>query len=129
MTAPDPIQLSGGFVSNEVIDLRLRQLEATLSASVANLVAEMRLLRSDAVRRDVYDEQRRADLAELASVKKDLADTKDDLRGARKEADEARKEAKDEMKEARNRKWAVWVALAAAIFALGKDLLKTGLIG
>lgn len=101
MTSPDttPRYGSGGYVTNEVISLKLEHLEGTVSTLANNLVAELRELRREAVRRDVYDEQRRADQAELAQVK-------------------------EELKEARQRKWAVWLAVTAAIIALGRDLLS-----
>ncbi len=78
---------SGGYVTNEVIALQLK-----------HLTDEIQLLRREGIRRDVYDEQRRADQMELAQVKEQLSS-------------------------AQNRKWAVWLAVIVASIALGKDIL------
>lgn len=80
---------SDGYVSNEVIALQLK-----------HLTDEIRLMRTESIRRDVYDEQRRADQMELQGVK-------------------------DQLAAAQQRKWAVWLAVAAAGLALGKDLVSS----
>lgn len=100
MTSPMPTTPSstGGYVSNEVIALQLRHLETTVSTMSTNLVAELQLLRVEMVRRDVYDEQRRADQAKLTLLEQEL-------------------------KENRQRKWLIWLAVAGAGIALGRDLL------
>lgn len=116
MTTPDQAYNGSGYVSNEVIALQLRHLETTVATLATNLMAEMRLLRQDAVRRDVYDEQRRADQAELAQLRKELAQRADkgDM-----------EQVKEELKESRQRKWAIWLSLAGVAFALGKDLITS----
>lgn len=116
MTTPDQVFNGGGYVSNEVIALQLRHLETTIATVASNLMTEMRLLRQDAVRRDVYDEQRRADQAELVQLREELKQ-----RAQKSDVDQV----KEELKEARQRKWAVWLSLAGVAFALGKDLLTS----
>lgn len=100
-----PPPTSGGFVSNEVIALQLRHLETTMNAMREQVVAELQLLRVESVRRDVYEEQRRTDQTKLENQRLELADLK------------------LELKSAQQRKWAVWLALAGAGIALGRDLL------
>jgi hypothetical protein len=85
-------------VSNEVIALQLRHLGDTIDNLRGQLVGEIQMLRAEMVRRDVYDEQRRADRAELDDMKKSL-------------------------QQADQRKWVLWVAVVTAVIALGKDLL------
>lgn len=77
MTVP-----TGGYVSNEVIAIQLGHLTAEISA-----------LRSELVRRDVYDEQRRADRMELESIKAQLL-------------------------QAGQRRWGVWLAVIGAGLSL-----------
>lgn len=89
-----------GYVSNEVIALQLKHLGDTVSDLRTSMVTELQLMRSDSIRRDVYEEQRAAHLARLETVEKELEKTG-------------------------QRKWAVWLAIAGAAIALGKDLLVT----
>jgi hypothetical protein len=71
-----------GYVSNEVIALQL-----------VNLTEEIKLLRQELVRRDVYEEQRRADRIEMDGIKRQL-------------------------EQAGNRRWALWLAGAAGGLSL-----------
>lgn len=96
MTAP--VAPNGGYVSNEVIALQIKHVGDTVDALRLQVVGELQMLRSEMVRRDLYDEQRRADLRQLEQVQAEL-------------------------KEARQRKWAVWLAVAVAFIALGRDML------
>lgn len=48
---------AGGWVSNEVISLK-----------IDNLISEVSMLRQELVRRDVYDAQRAADQARIAAL-------------------------------------------------------------
>lgn len=96
MTAP--AATSGGYVSNEIIALQLKHLSDTVSDLRTSMVTELQLTRSDSIRRDVYEEQRAAHLARLTTVEKEL-------------------------ERAGQRKWAVWLAIAGAAIALGKDLI------
>jgi hypothetical protein len=88
----------GGYVTNEVIALQLKHLGDTIDVLRTHIVTELQLLRQESVRRDVYDEQRARDRSELDDMKKRL-------------------------ETAEQRKWMMWVAVATAVFALGKDLL------
>lgn len=96
MTAP--ASGGGGYVSNEVIALQLRHLGETVTDLRTSVVTELQLMRADSVRRDVYEEQRTAYLSKLESIEKEL-------------------------ERAGNRKWAVWLAIAGVVIALGKDLV------
>jgi uncharacterized protein YaaR (DUF327 family) len=111
MTAPQiPVV---GYVSNEVIALQLKHLSDTIDGMQNNLGAEMRMLRAEVVRRDVYDAERRADQAELKALKDEVA-----AAGSR---------LKEEMTTANSRRWAVWLAIAVGVIGIGKDFL-TGLV-
>lgn len=100
MTSPlPPSPLSnGGFVSNEVIALQIRHMGDTMDMLRVQIVGELQMLRAESVRRDVYDQQRQTDKLALEQVK-------------------------EELKEARQRKWAVWLAVGVAVFALAKDVI------
>lgn len=105
---------NGGYVSSELLWLKLEHLTTTVDQMGTNLMSEVRALRAEGVRRDVYDEQRRADQAELKQLRDELA----------RRADKTELiQVKEELKEARQRKWAVWLALAGVALALGKDLI------
>lgn len=112
MTAPDSPRYSGGYVSTETIALKIEHLESTLASLSGNLLAELRLLRQEAVRRDVYDEQRRADQTELATLREELK-----RRADKSDMDQV----KEELKDAKQRKWTVWVAVVAAALALLRE--------
>lgn len=94
-TPPAP---SGGYVSNEVIALQLKHLGDSMNAMRDQVVGELHMLRAESVRADVYEAERKADKAEL-------------------------KVMKDQLERADNRKWMLWVAVATAIIALGRDLV------
>jgi hypothetical protein len=114
---------NGGYVSSEVIWLKLEHLSSTVDVLGTNLMQEVRLLRTEVVRRDVYEEQRRADQAELQQLRQELA-----RRADKSEADQVRQDlarVKEEMKERKARGWAVWLALTVAGFALLKDLASS----
>lgn len=96
MTAP--ASGGGGYVSNEVIALQLKHLSDTMSELRTSMVTELQLMRSDSIRRDVYEEQRAAFTNRLGALEKEL-------------------------EKAGQRKWAVWLAIAGVAVALGKDLL------
>lgn len=99
MTAPGGTYgTSNGYVSNEIIALQLKHLGDTVVDLRTSLVTELQLMRADSVRRDVYEEQRSAYQSKLESIEKDL-------------------------EKAGQRKWAVWLAIAGAAIALGKDLI------
>lgn len=99
--------------------MKLEHLETTVATLASNLLAELRLLRQEAVRRDVYDEQRRADQSEIAALRKELEQraSQADMVGV-----------KEEMKENRQRKWTVWLAVTAAVIAIGRDVIQTLLL-
>jgi hypothetical protein len=87
-----------GYVSNEVIALQLRHLGDTMDMFRTQVVGELQMLRSESVRTDLYAAQRKADQNELEAMKKQI-------------------------ERADNRKWMLWVAVATAVIALGRDLL------
>lgn len=87
-----------GYVSNEIIALQLKHLGDTVSDLRTSMVTELQLMRSDSIRRDVYEEQRASYLAKIEAIEKKQA-------------------------QADQRKWAVWLAIAGVAIALGKDLL------
>lgn len=106
MTLPTaPPSPNGGYVTNEVINLKLEHLTSGIDAMRMQLVSELQLLRVESVRRDVYEEQRRTDQTRMENQRTELA------------------ALKDELKSAQQRKWAVWLALAGAGIALARDLL------
>lgn len=117
---PSTPSSNGGYVSSEVIWLKLEHLTATVDSLGTNLMQEVRLLRTEVVRRDVYEEQRRADQAELKQLRDELA-----RRADKSEAEQVRVDlnrVKEELKEKKARGWAVWLALTVAGFTLLKDL-------
>lgn len=79
----------GGYVSNEVIALQL-----------GHLTEEIKMLRTELVRRDVYEEQRRADRNELDAIRTQLA-------------------------QAGQRRWQLWLAIGAGGIALGWQVLTS----
>lgn len=115
--SPSP---NGGYVSNELLALKIEHLSTTVDTLATNVMGELRLLRTETIRRDVYEEQRRADQAELKSLRDQLAQRIDKSDLAAHTADLAA--IKEELKEKKTRGWAVWLALAAASFTLLKDL-------
>lgn len=122
MTAPAHPSSNGGYVSSEVIWLKLEHLGTTVDHLSTNLMSELRLLRTEVVRRDVYDEQRRADQTELKQLRDELARRVEKTEISTLQSDLAT--VKAEQRETKNRKWAVWLALIAAGLAVGKDLLS-----
>jgi hypothetical protein len=96
MTAPSVPP--GAFVTNEAIWLQMKHFGDSIDVLRTHIVTELQLLRQESVRRDVYDAERRADRAEMEDVKKKL-----DV--------------------AEQRKWMMWVAVATAVLALGKDVI------
>ena len=96
--------------------MKLEHLETTVATLASNLLAELRLLRQEAVRSDVYNEQRRADQAEIAALRKEL-----EQRASQADMTVV----KEEMKENRQRKWTVWLAVTAAVIAIGRDVIQT----
>jgi hypothetical protein len=109
MTGP-AVPIPGGYVSNEIIALQLKHLSDSIESMQGNLGSEMRMLRAEVVRRDVYDAERRADQAELKTLKDEVA--------------AAGQRLKDEMASSNNRRWAVWLAIIVGGVGLGKDLLS-----
>jgi hypothetical protein len=99
VTAPS-IPGGNGYVSNEAIWLQMKHFGDSIDVLRTHVVAELQLLRQDSVRRDVYEAERRADHAEMESVKKKL-------------------------EVAEQRKWMMWVAVVTAVLALGKDVIGT----
>jgi hypothetical protein len=95
--APTP-NASMGYVSNEVIALQLRHLGDTMDMFRTQVVGELHMLRAESVRADLYAAERKADQNELDAMKKQI-------------------------ERADNRKWMLWVAVATAVIALGRDLL------
>ena len=85
-------------MSNEAIGLKLEHLSNNVDNMRSQLVSELQLLRVESVRRDLYEEQRRADLKEIEDIK-------------------------EKQKASDSRKWMMWLAVATAAFALGRDLL------
>lgn len=101
MTAPGftvPPAPSGGYVSNEVIALQLKHLGDSMNTMRDQVVGELHMLRAESVRADVYAAERKLDQAKLEAMETQLA-------------------------RADNRKWMLWVAVATAIIALGRDLV------
>jgi len=82
------------YVPNEVIATKLDAL-----------TGEVRELRRELVRRDVYEAERRADAMALEAVRAEVGGVKSDLATGK------------------SRQWQIWLALAAAAIALGKDLV------
>lgn len=97
MTAPS-IPGGNGYVSNEAIWLQMKHFGDSIDVLRTHIVNELQLLRQESVRRDVYDAERRADQAEMTEVKRKL-------------------------ETAEQRKWMLWVAVATAVLALGKDVV------
>lgn len=93
-TPPQP----NGYVSNEIIALQLRHLSDSMHMLRDQVVGELHMLRAESVRADVYTAERKADQAELKAMK-------------------------DQIDRADNRKWVLWVAVATAVIALGRDLI------
>ena len=91
---------SSGYVSNEVIALQIKHLGDVMQSFQHQVVGELHLLRAESVRADLYAAERKADQNELAAMKTQL-------------------------ERADNRKWMLWVAVATAIIALGRDLIGT----
>ncbi len=85
-------------MSNEVIALEIKHLGGTMEMFRSQVVNELQMLRAESVRADVYVAERKADQAELAAMK-------------------------TQIERADNRKWMLWVAVATAVIALGRDLL------
>jgi hypothetical protein len=102
MTAPHvpPSNMSSGYVSNEVIALQLKHLGDVMEGFRTQVVGELHMLRSESVRADLYAAERKADQNELKAMK-------------------------EQLDRADNRKWMLWVAVATAIIALGRDLIGT----
>lgn len=116
---------NGGYVSSEVIWLKLEHLASTVDHLGTNLMQEVRLLRTEVVRRDVYEEQRRADQVELKQLREEVA-----RRSDKTELEEIRRDllqVKEDQKEKRSRSWAVWLAVIAAGLALARDLINNGI--
>lgn len=101
MTTPS-VATGGGYVTNEVISLQLKHLGDNIDVLRTHVVGELQQLRAESVRRDVYDERLRNDRNEMDDIKKRL-DT------------------------AEQRKWMLWVAVATAVLALGKDIIIAAL--
>ena len=85
-------------MSNEVIALQIKHLGDVMEGFQRQVVGELHMLRAESVRADVYTAERKADQAELAAMK-------------------------TQIERADNRKWMLWVAVATAVIALGRDLL------
>lgn len=122
MPHPTSSTPNGGYVSSELLWLKLEHLTTTVDQLGTNLMSEVRALRVEGVRRDVYDEQRRADQAELDRLRAELSQ-----RSEKPEVAQLRAEltvVREELKESKQRKWAVWLALAGVVLTLGKDLLS-----
>lgn len=101
MTSPGftvPPMSSGGYVSNEVIALQLKHLGDSMNMMRDQVVGELHMLRAESVRADVYAAERKQDQAELKAMK-------------------------EQLERADSRKWMLWVAVATAIIALGRDLV------
>ena len=106
MTAPSfpsPPSANGGYVTNEVIWLQMKHLGDTIDVLRTHVVGELQMLRADSVRRDVYDEQRLRDRSEIEEMKKQIDRSE-------------------------QRKWMMWVAVATAVLALGKDIFSSMII-
>jgi len=115
----------GRYVSSEVIWLKLEHLSSTVDVLGTNLMQEVRLLRTEVVRRDVYEEQRRADQAELKQLRDELS-----RRSDKTELEEIRRDlqqVKEDQKEKKSRGWAVWLAVIAGGLALLRDLISNGI--
>ncbi len=102
MTAPSaaPSSSSGFYVSNELLHLELKHLTAAVDVMRTHVVGELQMLRAESVRRDLYDEQRARDRGEVEDMRKMLD-------------------------KAEQRKWVMWLAVATAVIALGKDILAS----
>lgn len=85
-----------GYVSNEVIALQL-----------SHLTDQIKALRTELVRRDVYEEQRRADALELKTVFAEL------------------QSLKDAQAQSGQRRWQMWLAIGAGGIALGWQMLTS----
>lgn len=85
-------------MSNEIIALQLRHLSDAMDKMRTQVVDELHMLRAESVRADVYAAERKTDQIELKAMK-------------------------DQLERADNRKWMLWVAVATAAIALGRDLI------
>lgn len=111
MTTPQfttpPTHSPVGYVSNEVIALQLKHLGDVMEGYQRQVVGELHMLRAESVRADVYAAERKTDQIE-------------------RKADQAELETmKKQLERADNRKWMLWVAVATAVIALGRDFISS----